>query len=60
VANDYLKEELMRAIRLEAFGDPSVLKVAKVPVPTADEKAALVRVVAARSIRATSRMSPER
>jgi NADPH2:quinone reductase len=37
----------VRAIRFEAFGDPSVLKVAEVPVPTADEKAALVRVVAA-------------
>ena len=37
----------MRAIRFEAFGDPSVLKVAEVSVPTVDEKAALVRVVAA-------------
>ena len=37
----------MRAIRFEAFGDPSVLKVAEVPAPNADRKAALVRVVAA-------------
>jgi NADPH:quinone reductase len=42
-----LEEEVVRAIRFEAFGDPSVLKVAEVPLPTADEKAALVRVVAA-------------
>src|SRR3984957_7755729 len=28
----------MRATRFEAFGDPSVLKVAEVPAPTADEK----------------------
>src|SRR5271157_4306091 len=38
----------MRAMRFEAFGDPSVLKVAEVPAPTVDEKAAgLVRVIAA-------------
>jgi len=47
VANDYLKEQVMRAMRFDAFGDPSVLKVAKVPVPTVDEKTALVRVMAA-------------
>jgi NADPH:quinone reductase len=38
----------MRAMRFEAFGDPSVLEVAEVPAPTIDEKAAaLVRVMAA-------------
>ena len=38
----------MRAVRFETFGDPSVLKVAEVPSPTIDEKAAaLVRVMAA-------------
>ena len=37
----------MRAMRFEAFGDPSVLKVMEVPAPTVDEKAALVRVMAA-------------
>ncbi len=37
----------MRAIRFETFGNPSVLKVAEVPTPTVDEKAALVRVLAA-------------
>ena len=38
----------MRAIRFEAFGDPSVLKLAEVPAPTADKKAAaLVRVMGA-------------
>jgi NADPH:quinone reductase-like Zn-dependent oxidoreductase len=37
----------MRAVRFEAFGDPSVLKVVEVAAPTADEKTALVRVVAA-------------
>jgi NADPH:quinone reductase len=43
-----LKEQVMRAMRFQAFGDPSVLKVAEVPAPTIDEKvAALVRVMAA-------------
>ncbi len=37
----------MRAIRFEAFGDPSVLQVAEVPDPVADERTALVRVMAA-------------
>ena len=37
----------MRAMRFEAFGDPSVLKVMEVPAPTVGEKAALVRVMAA-------------
>jgi Alcohol dehydrogenase GroES-like domain len=37
----------MRAIRFEAFGDPSVLHVAEVPDPVADERTAVVRVMAA-------------
>jgi NADPH:quinone reductase len=37
----------MRAIRFEVFGDPSVLELTKVPAPAADEKTALVRVMAA-------------
>ena len=37
----------MRAIRFEAFGDPSVLKLAEVATPAADESTALVRVMAA-------------
>jgi len=37
----------MRAIRFEAFGDPSVLKAVEVPAPSADEKTAVVRVMAA-------------
>lgn len=37
----------MRAIQFETFGDPSVLKVVEVATPTADEKTALVRVMAA-------------
>jgi NADPH2:quinone reductase len=47
VANDYPKENVMHAIRFEAFGDPSVLKAVEVPAPIADEKAAIVRVMAA-------------
>jgi NADPH:quinone reductase len=35
----------MRAIRFEAFGDPSVLKAVEVPAPIADEKTAVVRVL---------------
>jgi NADPH:quinone reductase len=42
-----VKEQVMRAIRFEAFGDPSVLEVVEVAAPTADERTALVRVVAA-------------
>jgi NADPH2:quinone reductase len=38
---------LMRAMRFETFGDPSVLELAVVPAPTADEKTAVVRVMAA-------------
>jgi NADPH2:quinone reductase len=37
----------MRAIRFEAFGDPSVLKLEQVPIPAADESTAVVRVLAA-------------
>ncbi len=37
----------MRAIRFEAFGDPSVLELVEVAAPAADESAALVRVMAA-------------
>ncbi len=37
----------MRAIRFESFGDPSVLKLTEVPTPAADERTALVRVMAA-------------
>jgi NADPH:quinone reductase len=37
----------MRAIRFRAFGDPSVLELAEVATPAADETTALVRVMAA-------------
>lgn len=37
----------MRAIRFKAFGDPSVLELAELPAPTADDSIALVRVIAA-------------
>jgi NADPH:quinone reductase len=37
----------MRAIRFEAFGDPSILKLAELPAPSADQSTALVRVMAA-------------
>jgi NADPH:quinone reductase len=37
----------MRAIRLEAFGDPSVLEAVEIPAPIANEKTALIRVLAA-------------
>src|ERR1700691_2524114 len=43
----YLKEQVMRAIRFEAFGDPSVLQVVEMDAPAADGKTALVRVMAA-------------
>src|SRR6202042_2685679 len=39
--------EAMRAIRFEAFGDPSVLEAVEVPAPIADEATAVVRVIAA-------------
>jgi NADPH:quinone reductase len=37
----------MRAIRFEAFGDPSVLKVVEMAPPAADESTAVVRIMAA-------------
>jgi NADPH:quinone reductase len=37
----------MRAIRFGVFGDPSVLALTEVPAPAADEKTAVVRVMAA-------------
>jgi NADPH:quinone reductase len=37
----------MRAVRFEAFGDPSVLKIVEAPAPTVNEGTALVRVMAA-------------
>ncbi len=37
----------MRAIRFEAFGDPSVLQLAELPAPAADHRTALVRITAA-------------
>jgi NADPH2:quinone reductase len=42
-----LKEQVMRAIRFETFGDPSVLELAEVPAPGVDERTAVVRVMAA-------------
>jgi NADPH2:quinone reductase len=40
-------DEVMRAIRFEAFGDPSVLNLVEVPTPATDSGMALVRVMAA-------------
>ena len=37
----------MRAVRFEAFGDPSVLKVVEMASPAADQQTAVVRVMAA-------------
>jgi NADPH:quinone reductase len=37
----------MRAIQFKAFGDPAVLEVVEVAAPAADERTALVRVMAA-------------
>jgi NADPH2:quinone reductase len=37
----------MRAVRFEAFGDPSVLEVTEAATPATDERTALVRVIAA-------------
>jgi hypothetical protein len=42
-----MKEQVMRAIRFKAFGDPSVLELAEVAAPTVGETMALVRVMAA-------------
>jgi NADPH2:quinone reductase len=40
-------EQIMRALRFKTFGDPSVLELAEVAAPAVDERAALVRVMAA-------------
>ena len=37
----------MRAIRFQTFGDPSVLELVEVAAPAADERTALVRIMAA-------------
>jgi NADPH2:quinone reductase len=37
----------MRPVRFEAFGDPSILEVVTAPAPAADERTALVRIMAA-------------
>jgi NADPH:quinone reductase-like Zn-dependent oxidoreductase len=42
-----IKEQVMRARRFKAFGDPSVLELTEVAAPTVGEKMALVRVMAA-------------
>src|SRR5580700_720675 len=42
-----IKEQVMRAIRFKAFGDPSVLELAEVAAPAIAETMALVRVMAA-------------
>jgi NADPH:quinone reductase-like Zn-dependent oxidoreductase len=44
---DRPEEQLMRAIRFESFGDPSVLQLVAAVAPTADATTALVRVMAA-------------
>ena len=46
-AYNHPKEQVMRAMRFEAFGDPSVLKLMELAAPAADERTALVRVMAA-------------
>jgi NADPH:quinone reductase-like Zn-dependent oxidoreductase len=46
-ANGHPKEQVMRAIRFEVFGDPSVLEVVTVAAPAAEGLTALVRVMAA-------------
>jgi NADPH:quinone reductase len=40
-------EKIMRAIRFEAFGDPSVLELAEIAAPAVGQTTALVRVMAA-------------
>src|ERR1700733_2369870 len=42
-----MKEQVMRAIRFKAFGDPSVLELAEVAAPAVGETTALMRVMAA-------------
>jgi hypothetical protein len=39
----------MRAVRFEAFGDPSVLRLVEIAAPPADESTALVRIIAGRT-----------
>jgi hypothetical protein len=51
-----IKEQFMRAIRFNAFGDPSVLELAEAADPAVRETTALVRVMAA-SINPSARMS---
>jgi NADPH:quinone reductase-like Zn-dependent oxidoreductase len=49
-ANDFnhtVEEDVMRAIRFEGFGDPSVLKLVQTAAPAAGEATAVVRVIAA-------------
>jgi NADPH:quinone reductase len=41
------RKKVMRAVRFEAFGDPSVLEVVEVAVPAVAEETALIRVMAA-------------
>src|SRR5271157_5356098 len=41
------RRRIMRAIRFEAFGNPSVLKLVDIAAPAADARTALVRVMAA-------------
>jgi NADPH2:quinone reductase len=42
-----VKEQIMRALQFKVFGDPSVLEVVKKAAPGADDRTALVRVMAA-------------
>jgi NADPH:quinone reductase len=42
-----VKEQVMRAIQFEVFGDPSVLELVEVVSPVVDERTALVQVMAA-------------
>jgi hypothetical protein len=58
-SNDYLKEKGMHAIRFEAFGDASVLKVERLPSPLPMRTRRWCGSWRLRSIRATSRISPE-
>jgi NADPH2:quinone reductase len=41
------KQQVMRAVRFKAFGDPSVLEVAEIAAPAIDDTMALVRTMAA-------------
>jgi hypothetical protein len=45
--NGVSKEQVMRALRFTAFGDPLVLELAKVSAPASDQETAVVRVLAA-------------